>query len=173
MSLIVNSPITLPVVAKDVPTPISGTRGLVAKYDGWYDYQSDGTETKIPSPNDNLKFVNGKGIVFGVPDNYDPESVYKNRINNNGIEMAVGGGETHIEVGKVEIVCGDKTHNLSEKANTSDVFLKSDDVVLAKDKIIKVIKDGESTVHDGSTENIQIRGDAMFIRANDVEPYGL
>ena len=126
MSLIVNSPITLPVVAKDVPTPISGTRGLVAKDDGWYDYQSDGTETKIPSPNDNLKFVNGKGIVFGVPDNYDPESVYKNRINNNGIEMAVGGGETHIEVGKVEIVCGDKTHSLSEKANTSDVVNKVD-----------------------------------------------
>ena len=64
-------------------------------------------------------------------------------------------------------------HRLSEKANSSDVFLKSGDVVLAKDKIIKVIKDGESTVHDGSTENIQIRGDAMFIRANDVEPYGL
>lgn len=136
MSLIVNSPITLPVVAKDVPTPISGTRGLVAKYDGWYDYQSDGTETKIPSPNDNLKFVNGKGIVFGVPDNYDPESVYKNRINNNGIEMAIAGGETHIEVGKVEIVCGDETHNLSEKANTADVFLKSSDVVLADGKKI-------------------------------------
>lgn len=141
MSLIVNSPITLPVVAKDVPTPISGTRGLVAKYDGWYDYQSDGTETKIPSPNDNLKFVNGKGVVFGVPDSYDPESVYKNRINNNGIEMAVGGGETHIEVGKVEIVCGDKTHNLSEKANTADVFLKSGDVVIADGK--KISFDGE------------------------------
>ena len=52
MSLIVNSPITLPVVAKDVPTPISGTRGLVAKDDGWYDYQSDGTETKIPNSED-------------------------------------------------------------------------------------------------------------------------
>lgn len=148
MSLIVNSPITLPVVAKDVPTPISGTRGLVAKYDGWYDYQSDGTETKIPSPNDNLKFVNGKGIVFGVPDNYDPESVYKNRINNNGIEMAVGGGETHIEVGKVEIVCGDKTHNLSEKANTSDVFLKSGDVVLADGK--KVSLSSSESGNDGT-----------------------
>ena len=141
MSLIVSSPITLPVVAKDVPTPISGTRGLVAKYDGWYDYQSDGTETKIPSPNDNLKFVNGKGIVFGVPDDYDPESVYKNRINNNGIEMAIAGGETHIEVGKVEIVCGDETHNLSEKANTADVFLKSGDVVIADGK--KISFDGE------------------------------
>lgn len=148
MSLIVNSPITLPVVAKDVPTPISGTRGLVAKYDGWYDYQSDGTETKIPSPNDNLKFVNGKGIVFGVPDNYDPESVYKNRINNNGIEMAVGGGETHIEVGKVEIVCGDKTHSLSEKANTSDVFLKSGDVVLADGK--KVSLSSSESGNDGT-----------------------
>ena len=74
----------------------------------------------------------------------------------------------------VTINQGGKTvHKLSSKANSSDVFLKSDDVVLAKDKIIKVIKDGESTVHDGSTENIQIRGDAMFIRANDVEPYGL
>lgn len=148
MSLIVNSPITLPVVAKDVPTPISGTRGLVAKYDGWYDYQSDGTETKIPSPNDNLKFVNGKGIVFGVPDNYDPESVYKNRINNNGIEMAVGGGETHIEVGKVEIVCGDKTHSLSEKANTSDVFLKSGDVALADGK--KVSLSSSESGNDGT-----------------------
>ena len=148
MSLIVNSPITLPVVAKDVPTPISGTRGLVAKDDGWYDYQSDGTETKIPSPNDNLKFVNGKGIVFGVPDNYDPESVYKNRINNNGIEMAVGGGETHIEVGKVEIVCGDKTHSLSEKANSSDVFLKSGDVVLADGK--KVSLSSSESGNDGT-----------------------
>ncbi|MDO5586506.1 MAG: hypothetical protein Q4G53_05425 [Clostridia bacterium] len=64
-------------------------------------------------------------------------------------------------------------HRLSEKANTSDVFLKSGDVVLAKGKIIKVTKDGESTANDGSKENIQIRGDAMFIRANDVEPYGL
>lgn len=148
MLLIVNSPITLPVVAKDVPTPISGTRGLVAKYDGWYDYQSDGTETKIPSPNDNLKFVNGKGVVFGVPDNYDPESVYKNRINNNGIEMAVEGGETHIEVGKVEIVCGDETHNLSEKANTSDVFLKSGDVVLADGK--KVSLSSSESGNDGT-----------------------
>ena len=64
-------------------------------------------------------------------------------------------------------------HALSSKANSSDVFLKSGDVVLAKGKIIKVIKDGESTANDGSTGNIQIRGDAMFIRANDVEPYGL
>ena len=64
-------------------------------------------------------------------------------------------------------------HKLSEKANTSDVFLKSGDVVLAKDKIIKVTKDGESTALDGSTENIQIRGDNIFIRGNDVEPYGL
>jgi len=64
-------------------------------------------------------------------------------------------------------------HKLSEKANTADVFLKSDDVVLANGKIIKVTKDGESTANDGSTGNIQIRGDAMFIRANDVEPYGL
>ena len=64
-------------------------------------------------------------------------------------------------------------HKLSEKANTADVFLKSDDVVLANGKIIKVTKDGESTANDGSTGNIQIRGDAMFIRANDVESYGL
>lgn len=148
MSLIVNSPITLPVVAKDVPTPISGTRGLVAKYDGWYDYQSDGTETKIPSPNDNLKFVNGKGVVFGVPDNYDPESVYKNRINNNGIEMAVGGGETHIEVGKVEIVCGDKTHNLSEKANSADIGTLSDLTTTDKSSIVAAINEVKSSGGD-------------------------
>ena len=68
---------------------------------------------------------------------------------------------------------GKTVHALSSKANTSDVFLKSGDVVLAKGKIIKVTKDGESTALDGSTENIQIRGDNIFIRANDVEPYGL
>ena len=172
MSLIVNSPITLPVVAKDVPTPISGTRGLVAKYDGWYDYQSDGTETKIPSPNDNLKFVNGKGIVFGVPDNYDPESVYKNRINNNGIEMAVGGGETHIEVGKVEIVCGDKTHNLSEKANTADVFLKSGDVVLADEKGIELrgVKDGEPVLNVINGKGITISvGDGIEYNSIEID----
>ena len=73
----------------------------------------------------------------------------------------------------IRLVTPKGTHKISEKANTSDVFLKSGDVVLAKGKIIKVTKDGESTAYDGSTENIQIRGDAMFIRANDVEPYGL
>ena len=73
----------------------------------------------------------------------------------------------------IRLVTPKGTHKISEKANSSDVFLKSGDVVLAKGKIIKVTKDGESTAYDGSTENIQIRGDAMFIRANDVEPYGL
>lgn len=73
----------------------------------------------------------------------------------------------------IRLVTPKGTHKISEKANTSDVFLKSGDVVLAKGKIIKVTKDGESTALDGSTENIQIRGDNIFIRGNDVEPYGL
>ena len=179
MSLIVNSPITLPVVAKDVPTPISGTRGLVAKYDGWYDYQSDGTETKIPSPNDNLKFVNGKGIVFGVPDNYDPESVYKNRINNNGIEMAVGGGETHIEVGKVEIVCGDKTHSLSEKANSADIGTLSDLTTTDKSSIVAAINEVKSSggdvlnnlTYDSTNDIINSDANLLLTNTNSVAAY--
>ena len=189
MSLIVNSPIALPVVAKDVPTPISGTRGLVAKYDGWYDYQSDGTETKILSANDDISLADEKKITLRSAESGDTGTnvidAASMTVEYNNMKTAIGcstarfsftdtNKNVFIQPENVTINQGGKTvHALSSKANTSDVFLKSDDVVLAKDKIIKVIKDGESTVYDGSTENIQIRGDAIFIRANDVEPYGL
>ena len=152
----------------------------------------DSTDTKLDTKVDK---VSGKSLIDSdVADNlkysqmegYDRLSfdgeIKANHIQAVAIDAEHGihcGGDVGVNVGDVFTTRMDDdtgspvTHYLSEKANSSDVFLKSDDVVLAKDKIIKVIKDGESTVHDGSTENIQIRGDAMFIRANDVEPYGL
>lgn len=120
--------------------------------------------------NNKIKFKDG--IAFAAPAAVDP-SGYSFKIDGDGLYLGYGGGSTTVENGDVIIDRGGEVHKLSEKANDADVFLKSGDVVLAKGKIIKVIKDGESTVYDGSTENIQIRGDAMLIRGNDVEPYGL
>ena len=55
-------------------------------------------------------------------------------------------------------------HRLSEKANSSDVFLKSGDVVLAKGKIIKVTE-------GDSAENVKIDGGGISISSKDVEPW--
>lgn len=149
----------------------------------------DATDIRTAVQNGNLYFEDGKEMSLQCTENgvtgtnvIDAASM---TVEYNNMKTAIGcstarfsftdtNKNVFIQPENVTINQGGKTvHALSSKANTSDVFLKSDDVVLAKDKIIKVIKDGESTVYDGSTENIQIRGDAIFIRANDVEPYGL
>ena len=149
----------------------------------------DAADIRTAVQNVNLYFEDGKEMSFQLTESGDTGT---NVIN--GVGMTVGYNNMNTTIGcssasfsftdtkeNVYITPDDVTinqdrkivHALSSKANTSDVFLKSGDVVLAKGKIIKVTKDGESTAYDGSTENIQIRGDAMFIRANDVEPYGL
>ena len=152
----------------------------------------DSTDAKLDTKVDK---VSGKSLIdSGVADNLEYSQMEgSDRLSFDGeikathiqavaIDAEHGihcGGDVGVNVGDVFTTRMDDdtgspvTHYLSEKANSSDVFLKSGDVVLAKGKIIKVTKDGESTAYDGSTENIQIRGDAMFIRANDVEPYGL
>lgn len=215
MFLIINSPISTPISSESAPTVMDGTRGLVAKEDGWYDVKSDGSTERIVTDtelsdkvdkvsgkglvstadictavqNNDLAFADGKKITLKATDGGDT-GTNKLEASNvtlefNNMRTSVWPASVHVEYPlesksvdisptNVEIRGGTGVvHSLSEKANTTDVFLKSDDVVLAKDKIIKVIKDGESTVYDGSTENIQIRGDGMSIRANDVEPYGL
>ena len=47
MSLIINSPISAPISSESAPTVMDGTRGLVAKEDGWYDVKSDGSAERI------------------------------------------------------------------------------------------------------------------------------
>ena len=149
----------------------------------------DATDIRTAVQNGDLTFADEKKITLRSTESGDTGTnvidAASMTVEYNNMKTAIGcstarfsftdtNKNVFIQPENVTINQGGKTvHALSSKANTSDVFLKSDDVVLAKDKIIKVIKDGESTVYDGSTENIQIRGDAMFIRANDVEPYGL
>ena len=149
----------------------------------------DETDIRTAVQNVNLYFEDGKEMSFQLTESGDTGTNVINgvgmTVGYNNMKTTIGCGSAsfnftdtkenvYITPNDVTINQGGKTvHKLSEKANSSDVFLKSGDVVLAKGKIIKVTKDGESTAYDGSTENIQIRGDAMFIRANDVEPYGL
>ena len=149
----------------------------------------DATDIRTAVQNGDLTFADEKKITLRSTESGDTGTnvidAASMTVEYNNMKTAIGcstarfsftdtNKNVFIQPENVTINQGGKTvHALSSKANTSDVFLKSGDVVLAKDKIIKVIKDGESTVYDGSTENIQIRGDAMFIRANDVEPYGL
>lgn len=168
----------------------SDTETVRAKLDST-DTKLDSTDTKLDTKVDK---VSGKSLIDsdvasslhkqagGIVYNASKDAFTVGDVSDGGSVMSdMNGNVTYTFGSYAKITSYDVevkkarhlAHRLSEKANSSDVFLKSDDVVLAKDKIIKVIKDGESTVHDGSTENIQIRGDAMFIRANDVEPYGL
>ncbi len=149
----------------------------------------DETDIRTAVQSGDLTFADGKKITLRVTEGGDTETnvidaagmtaEYNNmKIVLSGASARFSFTDTHENVyitpDDVTMNQGGKTvHALSSKANTSDVFLKSGDVVLAKGKIIKVTKDGESTALDGSTENIQIRGDNIFIRANDVEPYGL
>ena len=164
MSLIVNSPIALPVVAKDVPTPISGTRGLVAKYDGWYDYQSDGTETKILSANDDISLADEKKITLRSAESGDTATNVIDAagmtVEYNNMKTTIGcstarfsftdtNENVFINPDDVTINQGGKTvHKLSSKANTSDVFLKSGDVVLADGK--KVSLSSSESGNDGT-----------------------
>ena len=64
----------------------------------------------------------------------------------------------------IRLVTPKGTHKISEKANSSDVFLKSGDVVLAKGKIIKVTE-------GDSAENVKIDGGGISISSKDVEPW--
>ena len=149
----------------------------------------DETDIRTAVQSDNLTLADEKKITLRSTESGDTGTNVINAVGMtvgyNNMKTTIGcdsarfsftdtNENVFITPNDVTINQGGKTvHKLSSKANTSDVFLKSGDVVLAKGKIIKVTKDGESTAYDGSTENIQIRGDAMFIRANDVEPYGL
>ncbi|MDY4212226.1 MAG: hypothetical protein SOX82_00860 [Eubacteriales bacterium] len=168
----------------------SDTETVRAKLDST-DTKLDSTDTKLDTKVDK---VSGKSLIDsgvasslhkqagGIVYNASKDAFTVGDVSDGGSVMSdMNGNVTYTFGSYAKITSYDVevkkarhlAHRLSEKANSSDVFLKSGDVVLAKDKIIKVIKDGESTAYDGSTENIQIRGDAMFIRANDVEPYGL
>ena len=182
-------------------TTTVGARGITVKYDGIGVVGISSTDVSVTVPDgethrltNKVDKISGRSLIdSGVASSLHKQAggiVYKaskdaftvGDVSDGGSVMSdMNGNVTYTFGSYAKITSYDvevkkarhPVHRLSEKANSSDVFLKSDDVVLAKDKIIKVIKDGESTVHDGSTENIQIRGDAMFIRANDVEPYGL
>ena len=49
MSFIPKNPLSMPEIDKTPPTPSSGTRGLFAKKDGWYEIDCNGNEKKIGS----------------------------------------------------------------------------------------------------------------------------
>ena len=163
-------------------TTTVGARGITVKYEGIGSVGISPTDVSVIVPGGDTHLLTNK--VDKISGKSLIDKAFADNVSTNGNTTTI---DSQLETYSITTRLGAEVaisgmddsgntvikHKLSEKANSSDVFLKSDDVVLAKDKIIKVIKDGESTVHDGSTENIQIRGDAMFIRANDVEPYGL
>ena len=72
MTFIAKNPLTIPEVEEPASVPKSGTRGLFAGKDGWYEIDSAGKTKKI-SPGSGLKTIAGmKGyyycaINFGNP----------------------------------------------------------------------------------------------------------
>ncbi len=143
----------------------------------------DSTDTKLDTKVDK---VSGKSLIdSGVADNlkysqmegsdrlsFDGE-IKATHIQAVAIDVEHGihcGGDVGVNVGDVFTTRMDDdtgspvTHYLSEKANSSDVFLKSGDVVLAKGKIIKVTE-------GDSAENVKIDGGGISISSKDVEPW--
>ena len=81
MSFIAKNPLTMP-KTKDDPSVPNGTRGLIAKEDGWYDVDSNNNTKRIATVDDIAggtvqSFVN----ILGGIDNWTPENVLDS--NNN------------------------------------------------------------------------------------------
>ena len=68
MSFIAKNPLLLPEV-EHTPSPLPGTRGLVAKKDGWYEVSSDGAEERLAR----VKDINNTGGGGGGSDYDDSE----------------------------------------------------------------------------------------------------
>lgn len=80
MSFIPKNPLTIPEVSNSPLVPETGTRGLFAKEDGWYDIDSDGVTRKLGS--------NGaKNLRDGIGENS-----LEGADNNENISVALGDG---------------------------------------------------------------------------------
>lgn len=152
----------------------------------------DATDIRTAVQNGDLKFAGGKKITLRSTESGDTGT---NVIN--GVGMTVGYNNMNTTIGcssasfsftdtkenvyitpdDVTINQGGKTvHKLSSKANSSDVFLKSGDVVLANEKGIELrgVKDGEPVLNVINGKGITISvGDgieynSIKIDTNDV-----
>lgn len=152
----------------------------------------DETDIRTAVQNVNLYFEDGKEMSFQLTESGDTGTNVINgvgmTVGYNNMNTTIGCGSAsfnftdtkenvYITPNDVTINQGGKTvHKLSSKANSSDVFLKSGDVVLADEKGIELrgVKDGEPVLNVINGKGITISvGDgieynSIKIDTNDV-----
>ena len=66
MSFIAKNPMTIPEIETAPPTPLTGTRGLFAKSDGWYDIDNEGNMNGLQHKTDDALKTTDKTVVGAI-----------------------------------------------------------------------------------------------------------